>query len=654
MATEQSLQSRARLPHAPALDGLRGVLVIFILFFHGGFEWASGGFLSVSAFFVLSGYLITSLLLVEFDGHGRISLARFWERRFRRLLPTALMGIALATAYSHFEGDAGQLARLRADGLSALGYVANWRFFLSGLNYEDVFARPSPLQHYWSLSIEEQFYLLFPAFLGSALVRTGGRRCALIVGMAGLGFGSSLLMAGLFVPELPTARVYYGSDTRFAELAIGVLLALGFTRGGRTRIGGGTALQIAAFAATPPILAFWHLASVGTPALYRGGFALHALLCSVVIAASVEEGPYSRMLSWRPLQLLGRISYGTYVYHWPIFLWLDSTFTSLGVAPLFMLQASASLGVALVLHSLVEEPIRRGRALPGHRAWVGALTAFAAVAGALLYVTHDPPEPWFFESRLNRTAAMPEVPDDGSGPPRILIVGDSLAKSLGVGLARRAEAHGMSAWNIAVMGCGIARRGERVFVQGSPAGRDLCMSWADWWPVQRDRFKPDYAVIIGGPRDLVTRRLPEWSEFRNLGDPIFDDWLVSEYVEAVDVLSARGAHVLWLSNPCVSPMRESMSLPAEAFSPEKTRYVNERIVPRILDARPAKVTFLDLYSQVCEDGRPIQDMGGRERLRPDGLHFSIPGASRVADWLLDEIEALPGPERLGRRAGASP
>ena len=151
-----------RMPHLPGLDGLRGLAVIGVLLFHGGFTWAKGGFLGVSTFFTLSGFLITNLLVREFDTSSTIALGRFWTRRFRRLLPAALIAIALVGVVWWRIGSPEQLAGLRGDMLGALAYMANWRFYSAGTSYADLFSAPSPLQHFWSLAIEEQFYLFFP------------------------------------------------------------------------------------------------------------------------------------------------------------------------------------------------------------------------------------------------------------------------------------------------------------------------------------------------------------------------------------------------------------------------------------------------------------------------------------------------------------
>ena len=180
----------SRLDHNPALDGLRGLAVVAVLCYHAGFSWAKGGWLGVSVFFTLSGYLITSLLLREWANHGRIALGAFWSRRARRLLPAALATLAGVSALAPVLSSANQLHHLRLDVVASVAYVANWRFLFAHQSYADLFSAPSPVQHFWSLAVEEQFYVTYPLALYAAL-RAGGRR--LLAAVLATGAVASLL-----------------------------------------------------------------------------------------------------------------------------------------------------------------------------------------------------------------------------------------------------------------------------------------------------------------------------------------------------------------------------------------------------------------------------------------------------------------------------
>lgn len=212
-----------RFTHQPALDGLRGVAVLGVLLFHGGL--LPGGYLGVDAFFVLSGYLITSLLLVEVASSGRVALGRFWIRRLRRLMPAALaLIVAVALVWPWLvPGD--DAHRLRHDALATLFYVANWRQIVSANDYFDVTRAPSPLHHTWSLAIEEQFYVLWP-LLVAAIARAAPAAAATRTGAAAVGLAAtSVAVAQGIFDEQDPSRVYFGTDTRAASILFGSALA---------------------------------------------------------------------------------------------------------------------------------------------------------------------------------------------------------------------------------------------------------------------------------------------------------------------------------------------------------------------------------------------------------------------------------------------
>jgi len=214
------------------------VAVGAVLAFHTGFGWARGGFLGVSTFFTLSGFLITTLLLTEATATGRIRLRAFWARRFRRLLPAAMLTLGGIVLFGALVADANQLRSLRGDVLAALADVANWRFVFTGNSYADLFAKPSPVQHFWSLAIEEQFYATFPVVVAGVVAIRRRPRPALFVVLASLAAVSITLMFVLRDPGRDVGRVYYGTDTRAVELLAGALLAIvsfGPRRGARRR-----------------------------------------------------------------------------------------------------------------------------------------------------------------------------------------------------------------------------------------------------------------------------------------------------------------------------------------------------------------------------------------------------------------------------------
>lgn len=378
--------SRPTLRHVPALDGLRGLAVAAVVAFHAGFGWAAGGYLGVSAFFTLSGYLITSLLLVEWDATGGVSLRGFWSRRFRRLLPAALAVIAGVVALAPFLADSGQIADLRGDVLAGLGYMANWRFVLEDRSYAELFAGPSPLQHLWSLAIEEQFYVFFPLVIVGLLRFGRGRRVILTVVFGLLTVASMAWMWRLGASPAGATRSYYDTGARAAELLIGALLAVllagrveRVARHPRTigTLGAGAlvALTVA-----------WAVVPQDSPFLQRGGFVAHALLMALVLAAAHVAGPVRSFCSTRPLRLAGRVSYGVYLIHWPVFVWMDADRVGVDGPILVAMQLSLTLLLTAASYHLVEQPVRIGRALPGVRGITGALACGALVVAGTVAV----------------------------------------------------------------------------------------------------------------------------------------------------------------------------------------------------------------------------------------------------------------------------
>lgn len=354
-----------RLPYIPALDGLRAVAVAAVLLFHGHVTLFRGGHLGVTVFFTLSGFLITSLLLLERSSTGRLDLPRFWLRRARRLVPAMLLClplIALVVRQSPTPVRSGLLG----DALASSAWLANWRFVLHHETYSDLFSLPSPFQHFWSLGVEEQFYLAFPLMLAVVLGRTMvvTRRFGLTMIVLSLTVASTVQLVRLNGTGGAFTRAYYGTDTRAAELLVGSLLALAlcrptglhpFTRIGRRR------MSFLGMLGLGGLTAAFVTANLGSPFLFRGGFLAISLCTAAVIAAAVQADSLpARMLSVDPLVRVGMVSYGVYLFHWPLFLLLTRDSTGLSGASLLLLRVSATLTLAALSFFAVERPIRRG------------------------------------------------------------------------------------------------------------------------------------------------------------------------------------------------------------------------------------------------------------------------------------------------------
>ncbi len=626
------------MPYVPALDGIRAVAVSGVLLFHGGVSWVGGGFLGVSTFFTLSGFLITRLLLNEHEATGGIDLSRFWTRRFRRLMPASLLALLAIAFYGGLGAEPHELWRLRGDAISALLYGSNWWFHFSGKAYEELFARPSPVQHFWSLSIEEQFYLLYPPLLLVILWIARGRRGLVGCALALLTAGSVAASALLHEPEASTSRVYYGTDTRAAELLVGALLAVAMRPGGlgcRFR----PTIEAAGWVGLAASLAIWALASPSSGWLFEGGLLVHALLVSLWIRAALQSGPLARTLAWEPLRRLGLVSYGAYLYHWPLYVWLDEARTGLEGPGLLAMRIGATVVAASLSYRLLEHPIRNGTRLRGRSLWAVAPFAVGFVALALVAVTRNPVVPPSVQHPFLGRAAMPLDVGDDAAKPRIAVLGDSVAWTLGQGLARWGRSSGeANVWNLASFGCGVTHSIGALNRQGHPAGQ-RCGRAADWWAIPLASFKPDVVLVMVGLWDLRDRQLPQWSATRGPGDPLFDRWLLGELSEALAAAKETGAEVQWLTYPCISP-RPGQNVAkgplgdTAALDPERLRHLNVELLGRLLAAHPGAFELYDLTEHVCRAGRFDATVLGVRHARPDGVHFSTEAADRIAAELL--------------------
>lgn len=374
---EESRQRVTPLQYVPAIDGVRAIAVASVLLFHSNASFASGGFLGVSVFFTISGFLVASLLLDEHAATGHIDLRAFMGRRLRRLVPAAWACLAVVVALVPF-WNSGQLERLGGDIVAALANVSNWRAAASDTSYQDLFdSSPSPLAHFWSLAIEMQFYLVLP-IVAAVTLRTGGRRRFLLAVLALLG----LSLAAISVTD-DFDLAYNGSHTRAAELLLGVVLAVVMfharQRDRRLSARWNTVLGAPALAGLAVLVFASTTRSAG---LVDGGLVGVAVLSCAVIVASLGAGPVASMLGQPFLVSVGKLSYGIYLFHWPIFLVLSPERTGLDGALLFLVRCAATGLITVASYRLLETPVRRQRRLVGTR--TTRAVAFASVAAFLV------------------------------------------------------------------------------------------------------------------------------------------------------------------------------------------------------------------------------------------------------------------------------
>ena len=454
--------------YLPALDGVRGLAILFVFAYHLGFGWASGGYLGVDLFFVLSGFLITSLQIEERFGTGRVHLGAFWVRRARRLLPGLLVMMALLSAWVALNPGNTNLPQLRGDAFATILYFANWHLLLAHQSYFTQFVAPSPLQHTWSLAIEEQFYLVWPFVMialfgfGAARTRTfssnAHRRASLeewrkagIVVTVGGALISAAWMAYLSVAGAGVNRVYYGTDTRAFDLMAGAAAAMfacsrpqpGYKA--RTLLHSLSPLSLSLLVAG---VAFAGVAGGGPKSfMFYGGFLICAAAAAILVSdvRQVKAGPLGRLLSFGPLRWVGRISYGLYLWHWPVIVELNPERTGLSGLTLVILRVAVTFVGATLSFYLLERPFR-GIRLPGIPRGVRlalAPVAMSAAVIAMLVATIPaaaaPSEKVVVSSRApgaghviagrsegERTIMLPKGVPSRADPLRVMLLGDSV------------------------------------------------------------------------------------------------------------------------------------------------------------------------------------------------------------------------------------
>jgi peptidoglycan/LPS O-acetylase OafA/YrhL len=623
-------RSTSTFRHLPALDGLRGLALLGVLFFHAGGA-LTGGYLGVDLFFVLSGFLITSLLLAEQQRTGRIALGAFWTRRARRLFPALLSLMPAVALYGRYLARPSELHALRADALATLAYVANWRAIVSHKSYWDLFTSPSPLEHMWSLSIEEQFYLVWPLLVGGLLTtRVAQRRGA---AQTLLGLVLALLVASvvatlwLYTPE-NTSRVYLGTDTRAAGILAGAALAC-LTATDRLPLTGRQVRWLDGAGLLSMLLlgVAWALLDGQQPFLYRGGLWLTELATLVLIRCALEpeRSLVARILAWRPLRLVGAVSYGAYLWHWPIDVVLSAERTSLDGWRLQAVRFAVTFAVSVVSYRFLERPIRE-RGVPFGKPLfvvpaaivcsvllvVGATDAQGGMAAAV-------PVP------ISQPATPPPLPPPETIREHVLVFGDSTANSLGWGLR------------------GVQRPGLGIEL----LGKDGCTLLADtcngpeWKRLATETPADAKLVFVGGAFLHGVTAEGIWRKAcHRAWETRFRGTLQRRLT---DLTSTPGD--TWLVT-----VPYPLGVYDDASFRKETDCINQALT-KTAQAVPG-VKMLDLAGHLCPKGTCTRTLDGKT-IRPDGVHYDIDGANELSRWIVSEIlppleAGPPAPPDLGK------
>jgi peptidoglycan/LPS O-acetylase OafA/YrhL len=660
MSEAPSVPRSGPLRRVPALDGIRAFAVLAVLCYHAGISWVGGGLLGVDVFFVLSGFLITSLLCRELARTTTVRLGRFWAQRARRLLPALFVLLLGVAAYAHFFASSIDVTSVRNDALATLAYVANWHFILSSQGYFAQAASPSPFLHTWSLAVEEQYYLVWPLVALFVVRRWGIPRLALVAGAGAL--ASAALTVAMHTAGFSIDRLYYGTDTRAQSLLVGSFLgAVGSHAGDGFVIlpTGWTATRLrrrlwAAAGVVGALFLVWAWHALAGPAafLYQGGFLLVSVAAGAVVLTCVTSpaSPLTRLCSLRPLVFTGRISYGLYLYHWPLFLVINHAHTGLLGAGLLATRLAVTFVVATISFVVLEEPIRTGRFFRGLKGLASAGAVAVLTASAVLLATVAPAST---AGARQNGSGVPTAERRALGvagafttrPIRFLILGDSVALTLGVGLNYDSvPGYGVRILDGASLGCDL----DQVEVNLSGAvgpPTPGCTDWATRWPAAVARIHPDVIGLLIG-RWEVSDHLFQ-GRWVHVGDPAWDDHLSAEISHAIDLLSAHGVKVVLFTMPYVDPPNEAANgTPFSENDPSRAALFNALLV-RAADSHKGKATVIDLNKLLDPNGHYQSVVDGFTVRWSDGIHISFTGGA----WLQHDI--LPDVAGLGLAARAS-
>ncbi len=637
------MTSATGLRYRPGLDGVRAIAVLAVLLYHGQVGWARGGFVGVDIFFVLSGFLITGLLVTEWRRWGSIDLRRFWLRRARRLLPALFLVLAAVSLGAAGFASAAERETLRGDALATLGYVANWRFVFADRSYFAQYDEPSPLRHMWSLGIEEQFYLLFPLLL-LALLTLRLRRRGLAVAL-GLGaVASAALAAALYTPGADPSRVYYGTDTRLEALLVGALAAV-LTR---DRVGTRPAAYLSVAGRDVPLpgrqstglLGLAGLAVVLVAArdsagwLYQGGFLLVAVLAVlVVVAAADDRSTTGRLLSWEPLRRIGLVSYGLYLWHWPVYVVLTPDRVGATGPALLVLRLAVTGLLAAGSYVLVERPVRAGvlgRRWPARRLRPLVAGALVAVVALVLAGTAGAGAP------AGAPAAPAAAQQRRAGDVAAYLLGDSVPYSLRMGFQPE-TVPGLFVAGSTQLGCGLVP--VPLAVDGQPKTLDSrCRPWDAAWPADVTTVNPDVAVLFPGIGEQFDQVVD--GRIITFGSPAYEQHLVRVLDSDTRRLGAGRRPVALVTVSCHRVPDSGLSPDPPIINDEsRVRWLNG-VLTRYASHRAGRVTLLDMHGFLCAEGYTATRDG--VALRSDGLHFTAAGAAVVWRWLGPRLLRLAG------------
>jgi peptidoglycan/LPS O-acetylase OafA/YrhL len=623
-----------------ALDGLRALAVAAVMAFHLRLPGATAGFLGVDVFFVLSGYLITRILLSGVRA-GRLDPVGFWVRRIRRLAPALVVCVAAVIMWGAVAASAVVRDGLRADITSTLAYVANWHFINSS-GYFSATGDPSPLQHMWSLAVEEQFYLVWPIVLLAVtrVVRPAATRTLAVGCLALCGLVSSAWRLESLWNTSGPDRAYMGTDSRMFGPLVGALLAAVLMR--RAGLGGGRKANAFLLAAGGAFV-LWGLISLGSPAgatrAYATGGALVVALgtAGIIWALATRTSTASRALGLLPVAYLGRLSYGIYIWHWPLIVWAEPhqmlDMSSWPTVLRDVILTGAAVALASLSYHVIEKPIRYGK-IAAHLGRRRTLVVLPVALGLLVAANSQ-----FVVPRAGAVV--------GNVTRTIVLVGDSVPQRLASEFSRAAAASGYVVVSATRGGC-PATGVMVVNYAGRPTGEGT--SCPRLVPSRQDyeirRFRP--ALVIWWSRYEVADRLAPGGSRLTVGTAPYWRAQESSFSTRIAALTKLGAQVV-----AVQIERSGIGMltrcTATNCGPLLRRLIDRTDLQDTWNAFLAAhhgpaVHSISINRFVCHDNAsPCNDtLPNGSPARPDGTHYSPAAAAAVVRRILAEAFDVTG------------
>jgi peptidoglycan/LPS O-acetylase OafA/YrhL len=672
--------------YQPALDGVRAMSVIAVILYHAGFTWMHGGFFGVEVFFVVSGFLITSLLIEERDRDHRVNLLQFWQRRWRRLLPALFTVLLAVGVWAVFWGTAEQHSQLRRDYPWGIFYLANWGQIFSKVAYFS--GTPTLFRHLWSLAVEEQWYLLWPlVFMLIARRATGDKR----LGRALAATSAAIMVVTAFVhlssSEVGTTNfLYLSTFTRCTGLLLGAALAFLYRPWTVTRPTRGEAARMLDRVAITSVVVLVFAFVVGRVASGSTYLILLPMvtLASTGLVATVVH-PWAsdarRVFGSRPMVEIGKRSYGLYLWSWPISRICNAY---QGSYTRFALAMLVAVPVSEACYRFIETPVRKGALGRWLQArdrgdWrlvtsCASVSVLALLGSTLVYYRSAPARVdlavdsgasvEFDPGGVSTTTVFlePTVPEKGSSststtstifrpgaaagsastvlpadlPRRMAIVGDSMAHALFVNLPSGIDRY-FTVGDGSVEGCSVYDSGTAVSTRPYKRSFVGCKGWNTKWASAASKVKAQLALVVLGAWDVFD--VEQDGHTLTFGSQANDQRFTDGLQKGINSLSAAGSKVALLEVACMRPKDvKGAGVPAlqERRDDLRVAHLNE-LLQKVANANQATTTFVKGPPQYCNDPAIAENLA----YRWDGVHAYKPGANLTMQAITTQLFAIP-------------